>query len=182
MINVVVAFAKSNEAAAIRGLLARNGFGTPMVCTSGAQVLSQTDGLNDGLIICGYKLTDMLYSQLQECLPEGFQMLLLASPAYQSECLENGVECLTMPLKGQELLDKAALMAEEISRRRRRRRLQPRVRNPEEEALLTKAKGLLMEGQHMTEAEAHRYLQECSMDSGTNLVETAQMLLAMEKN
>lgn len=32
---------------------------------------------------------------------------------------------------------------------------------------------------HMTEEEAHRYLQKTSMDSGTNLVETAQMVLSM---
>jgi AmiR/NasT family two-component response regulator len=31
----------------------------------------------------------------------------------------------------------------------------------------------------MTEEEAHRYLQKTSMDSGTNLVETAQMVLSM---
>ncbi len=31
----------------------------------------------------------------------------------------------------------------------------------------------------MTESEAHRYIQKCSMDSGTNLVETAQMILAL---
>ena len=32
----------------------------------------------------------------------------------------------------------------------------------------------------MMEEEAHRYIQKCSMDSGTNLVETAQMVLAMK--
>ena len=31
----------------------------------------------------------------------------------------------------------------------------------------------------MTEEEANRYLQKTSMDSGTNLVETAQMVLSM---
>jgi len=31
----------------------------------------------------------------------------------------------------------------------------------------------------MTESEAHRYMQKCSMDSGTNLVETAQMVLTL---
>ena len=33
----------------------------------------------------------------------------------------------------------------------------------------------------MTEEEAHRYIQKCSMDSGTNLVETAEMVLSMMK-
>ena len=32
---------------------------------------------------------------------------------------------------------------------------------------------------YMTEEEAHRYLQKCSMDSGTNMLETAQMVLTI---
>ena len=32
---------------------------------------------------------------------------------------------------------------------------------------------------NMTEEEAHRYIQKCSMDSGTNMVETAQMVLSI---
>ena len=31
----------------------------------------------------------------------------------------------------------------------------------------------------MTESEAHRYIQKCSMDSGTNMVETAQMIMSL---
>ena len=46
-------------------------------------------------------------------------------------------------------------------------------------ALIAKAKALLMERNNMTEAEAHRYIQKCSMDSGTNLVETAQMVISL---
>mgnify|MGYP002644219349 CR=1 FL=1 len=30
-----------------------------------------------------------------------------------------------------------------------------------------------------TEEEAHKYLQKCSMDNGTNMVETAQMILTL---
>ena len=42
-----------------------------------------------------------------------------------------------------------------------------------------RAKTLLMERNNMTESEAHRYIQKCSMDSGTNLVETAQMVISL---
>ena len=31
----------------------------------------------------------------------------------------------------------------------------------------------------MTEEEAHRYIQKCSMDSGTNMLETAQMVISL---
>ena len=44
---------------------------------------------------------------------------------------------------------------------------------------IDKAKALLMERNNMTEEEAHRYLQKCSMDSGTNMVETAQMVISL---
>lgn len=36
-----------------------------------------------------------------------------------------------------------------------------------------------MERNHMTEEEAHRYIQKCSMDTGTNLVETAEMITTL---
>ena len=42
---------------------------------------------------------------------------------------------------------------------------------------LSAAKALLMERNNMTEPEAHRYIQKTAMDTGTSLVETAQMVL-----
>ena len=45
--------------------------------------------------------------------------------------------------------------------------------------MIRQAKELLMARNNMSEAEAHRYLQKSSMDSGTNMVETAQMVLSI---
>ena len=53
------------------------------------------------------------------------------------------------------------------------------MRTAGQEAVIKEAKELLMARNHMTEEEAHRYLQRCSMDSGTNVVETAQMVLSL---
>ena len=55
----------------------------------------------------------------------------------------------------------------------------PRERSEEEKELIGKAKALLMERNGMTEPEAHRYIQKCSMDNGTSLVETAQMVISL---
>ena len=43
--------------------------------------------------------------------------------------------------------------------------------------IIDEAKKLLMNTRNMTEEEAHRFIQKSSMDSGTNMVETAQMVL-----
>ena len=34
-----------------------------------------------------------------------------------------------------------------------------------------------MERNRLTEEEAHRYIQKCSMDSGNHMAETAEMIL-----
>ena len=179
MVNLIVAFPKLEDAKTIKNILVRSGFQVTGICTTGAQAISQADGLHDGVIICGYKLEDMLYSELRECLPPGFELLLMASPRLLSECYGEGVVCLSMPLKMNDFLSTINMMTDGIERKRRRRHQQPKRRSEKEEALIAEAKELLMERNHMTENEAHKYLQKCSMDSGTGIVDTAQMVLMM---
>lgn len=181
MTNIIVVLPKLEDAKSVKNILIRGGFHVSGVCTTGAQALSQVDGLNDGIVICSYKMADMYYAQLHECLPCGFEMLLMASQNLISECYGNDIVCLSMPLKVNDLMNTVSMIQEGIERRRRKRREQPRHRKPEEEAMIREAKELLMVRNHMTEEESHRYLQKCSMDSGTNLVETCQMVLTMMK-
>lgn len=179
MTNIIVVLPKIENAKGIKNVLVRSGFSVTSVCTTGAQAISQADGLNDGIVICSYKLMDMIYSELRDYLPSGFEMLLMASQDLIQDCYGNDVVCLSMPLKVHDLVDTVNMMVEGIERRRRKARLKPKIRSAEEEAAIREAKELLMARNHMTEEEAHRYLQKNSMDSGTNIVETAQMVLAM---
>ena len=179
MINIIVVLPKIEDAKGIRGVLMKNGFQVTAVCSTGAQVLNQLQDINDGIVICGYKMADMIYTELHDCLPSGFDMLLLASQAVLNEHRRSDIMSLAMPLKVHDLLNTGDMMSQAIMRRRRREKAKPKKRNPEEEALVKEAKELLMGRNHMTEEEAHRYIQKSSMDSGTNMVETAQMILAM---
>lgn len=181
MVNIIVVFPQQENARSIRNILVKNGFHVVGVCVTGTQAVSLTDGLNGGIVICGYKMKDMLYSQLHELLPFGFEMLLMASGQHLNECLGNDIVCLSMPLKVHELISTVGMMVENLERRRRRQRTVPTQRNQEEKAVIEEAKALLMERNNMTEEEAHRYLQKCSMDSATNMTETAGMVLAMMK-
>ena len=179
MINIIVVLAKQEDAKGIRSLLMKNGFHVNAVCTTGSQVLSKTDELNDGIVICGYRLPDMMYSELHDCLPKGFEMLLLASHGVLNDCIGNDIVCLAMPLKVHDLINTVDMMSQTMERRRRRARLKPKERSLKAEALIKEAKELLMNRNNMDEEEAYRYIQKCSMDSGTNMVETAQMVLVM---
>ncbi|MDO4324334.1 MAG: ANTAR domain-containing protein [Lachnospiraceae bacterium] len=179
MINVVVVFPKIEDAKSIRNLLVRNGYEVNAVCSSGAQALSAADRLGTGIIVCGYRYPDMVYRELYENLPPSFEMILIASMRVIEEGVCDGVISVAMPLRMHELINSLEMVAGQMERRRKKRRSMPPQRNEKEKKLIAEAKALLMERNHMTEEEAHRYLQKTSMDSGTNLVETAEMLFAL---
>ena len=126
-----------------------------------------------------YGFVDMMYTELHEYLPVQFEMLLVASPA---NCGNRDVEnlvCLATPLKVNELLDTVEMMEYTITRRRKKLKQIPKERTKEEQELINEAKALLMERNNLSEEEAHRYIQKRSMDNGTGLTETAQMILSL---
>ena len=128
MTNIIVLFPKIEDAKNIRNLLVRHGFQVPAVCTTGAQALASANGLGDGIIVCGYKYPDMMYSELQDCLPSHFEMLLVASQRVWSEYGREGIVCVSMPLKVHELLSTLEMMAAERNARAGRRSAQKQIK------------------------------------------------------
>ncbi|MBS7302906.1 MAG: response regulator [Lachnospiraceae bacterium] len=177
MTNIVVVFPKLEDAKNLKNLLVRNGYDVAAVCTTGAQAVHCADGLVNGILLSAYKLPDMMYSELKEYLPPGFDMLLLASRNHLSECAD--VVTLPMPFAVRDLLNTMDMISQAVMRRKKKMRQQPVQRNNDERKIINEAKAVLMERNNLTEEEAHRYIQKCSMDSGNNMVETAQMLLTM---
>lgn len=180
MSTLIVAFPKIEEAKAVRSLLVRRGYDVTVPCTSGAQAINQADNLSDGIIICGYKLSDnMLYSELYEYKPKSFEILLVASQNLWEECHDSNVVCVAMPIKVNDLLSTIEIMQQSQIRRRRKARTTPRKRSQEEQKIIDTAKHMLMEKNNMTEQEAFRYIQKCSMDSGNTMVESATMVMSI---
>lgn len=177
MQNVVVAFSKAEEAQKIRSILNRSGYDVASVCTSGAQVLAAIGNLDGGILICGYRFEDMLYSEIAEYMSDYFEILLIASPGKVETALPKGVLFLPMPLRVHELIGTLDMMLKRI-RTRRKNKKKP-VRSAEEQQLIQEAKALLMARNQMTEPEAHRYIQKCAMDSGTGITEMAEMIISL---
>lgn len=176
--SIIVIFPKIDEAKNIKNLLMRNGFSVDGVFTSGAQALSLAEDLQGGVMVCGYRCTDMIYRELYADMPGSFQMLLVASPKYLPDA-NPGIVCLSMPIRLNELTSTLSMMLAAQQRRRRRQRDIPSKRSPEQQRIINEAKEVLMARNHLSENDAHKYLQKCSMDTGTNLVEAAQMVLSL---
>ena len=177
--NIIVAFPKVEDARNIKSILSRCGFNVTASCTSGTHVLTLVDNLDGGIVVCGYRLTDMLYTELSESLPRHFKILLVASEGRWNEREDADVVFVPMPIKVHTLSDTLNMMIETQLTMRQKNRRQPKVRNEEEQKMILQAKILLMERNSMTEDEAHKYIQKCSMDSGNSLVETAGMVMSI---
>lgn len=179
MNNIVIAFPKQEVANSIKKILAQSGYTVTAIATTGAAALSSMSGLDMGIIICGYRFPDMMYNEIYEYMPKEFQMLLIASAAGILEKDVDNLMSLSLPLKVHELLQTVEMMDYSITRRRKKLRQRPKTRSKEDQEMLDQAKGVLMERNGFSEEEAHRYIQKRSMDNGTGLVETAQMILSL---
>ena len=177
MADIIIAFPKLDDAKNLKKLLLRNGYDVSLVCDNGAQVVGAVNELDGGVVICGYRFSDMHFSEILDYLPKGFQMLLMASPAKLEDSDISEIVSLPMPLKVQDLLDTLNMMMVQYRRWKKKQKNKPKVRSEGEKRIIQKAKELLMERNQMTEEEAHRYLQKRSMDNGTNMVETSYMVL-----
>lgn len=177
MISVIVVFPKLEEAKSIKSLLIRNGIEVMAACTTAAQVIHLTDDLDYGIVVSGYKFVDMMYSELLDYLPPTFDMLLITSQRYYAECISDDLVCLPMPIKAADLIHTVSEMYEKLYWRKKREKAKPKNRSKEDQQTISKAKEVLMEQKNMTEEEAHKYLQKRSMDNGTDLVETAHMII-----
>ena len=133
---------------------------------------------------CLVNLEDMLQngtviSETMIDKPKSFEMLLVASQNRWEDCQDNGIVCAAMPIKVNDLVSTIEMMLQAQVRRRRKLRSQPRRRSPQEQKIIDDAKAILMERNNMSEQEAFRYIQKCSMDSGNTMVESATMVMGI---
>lgn len=178
MSNIIVALPKLEDAKKISDILRSRGLETSALCTTGAGVLNQVQQLECGVVICGTRFPDFYFNQLAEYLPDYFSMILLTSKPDLDVDASN-IVMVQMPFKAVDLYNTVQMILTQLRRRMKKQKAGHTTRSKEEQQEIDRAKMLLMERNNMTEQEAFRYIQKCSMDSGTNMVETAQMILLM---
>lgn len=111
MTRIIVAFPKAENGKNIKNVLVRNGYQVVCVCTNGAQVIQEANGLQDGIVVCTYKLSDMIYQELVECLPPGFDTIVISTKDQWVENGTPGIVGLAVPLKIHELLSTVEMVS-----------------------------------------------------------------------
>ena len=177
MSGIVVVLPKLDNAKNIRKILLGHGFQNVFACSSASAALQTVSHYDSGLVLSGCHLKDMHYLELLDSLPPYFELVLLGSPE-KVAAAGAGILSLTTPVKVYDLVNTVQMVLGQLERRIKKEK-KPKARSEREENYIRNAKFLLMERNHLTEEEAHRYIQKSSMDNGTNMVETAQMILTL---
>ena len=174
MKKIIVAFESEMNYRRIMNLLELEGIPVRKGCRSGAEVIRSINNIEGDIVVCGYKLTDMTAVNLANDLDRSAMMIVIADSDQLDYVQQEDVVKLHAPISRSDLLatvtmllriDKTAMRPERIHR------------SDEQEQLIRKAKELLMIKNHMTEAQAHRFIQKMSMDTGSKLIETVRTIL-----
>jgi AmiR/NasT family two-component response regulator len=179
---IVSAGASSNEYISAR--LAELGYTRPTIIPSGAEARRRMLESDFELIVVNAPLPDEfgheLCSSAVEKTDAGVVLLAKAAAAEQllAPMSEQGVLLLSKPFSNTLFLQAIHLAAASNHRlqllRQENARMQEKIAQVR---LVSRAKCCLVEHEHMTEAEAHRYIEKQAMDTRRDRTEIAQEVL-----
>jgi len=165
--DIIVVYPSKNIAMKLRALIEKGGYHVSHICAHGSTALEIAQEKIKGVIVCPFVMSDMSSAELAEVLPDGFDIVALSKNG--SEQYMGNMLTLTMPLDLNEFLQTIGILALSQSGFTRR--------SESENDYISKAKEALMSVKGMNEAQAHKYLQRVSMNSGKKLLQTAMDIL-----
>ena len=136
---IIVALPKMEDAKRIRKILMSHGFEHVVSCTTASAALIEANQHQRGLFISSCRLPDMHYTQLLECMPRYFEMLLIGSPNVVSAA-GGGIIAVTMPVKIYDLVNTVEMVLHQVERRYKKDKKSPKKRSEQEENYIRNAK------------------------------------------
>jgi response regulator NasT len=172
---IILAFSTDATAFKIKTMLSGSGYETEnAICHSAAELLRITAEYDEVLVIMGFKLPDMVASDIYEHLHDGCKLLSIVKAEHIEDIENDDIFVLPLPVSRQSLISSINILLGHIPKNEKN------VRPPEENKLIEEAKLFLMDRYHMTEQQAHRFIQKRSMDMGAKLIDTARTILNID--
>ncbi len=179
--SILIAMPKIDDSVHLQDLLTSHGVLDDFeICQTASEVLQISNDRDFGIVICTKSLKDMSALELSEYLPKFFGMIILTKDM-ALDVYSDKIVKLMMPFKPGELVSTIEMMSSFFLRRIKKQTGGPVRRTHMQDKVVTEAKEVLMDRNGMTEPEAFRYIQKCSMDTGRSMVESAQMILILNR-
>lgn len=171
MSRIIVAFDSEEMTQRVNAILIAASLSPRYCCRTGAEVIRQVRYMGGGVVICPAKLKDMTADTLYDDLDGGACILVLGRPQQLEICTHPRIFRLALPVSPYDLSASVNILLQLDEMQSG----QPR-RTGEDQRLIDQAKALLCR-QGMTEAEAHRYLQQRSMNRQMRKVDFARLII-----
>jgi len=175
-VSIIVVFESEKDREGIASLLEKNGLSVRCACRTGQEAIRVLKKTGRGIVVCGYKFPDMTAQHMARSLERDDAMVLMVAKGTLLDLLEDdSIFRLSAPFRPSELVGAVRML---VQLQRRRARPSAQTRTEDEKQRISQAKALLMEREHFTEDQAHRYLQRLSMETSQKLSEAAGHILA----
>ncbi|MCC8072673.1 MAG: ANTAR domain-containing protein [Clostridiales bacterium] len=167
MKNIIIAYPSKEVALQLRSLLEQEGFYVSHVCALGSSVLSISQELYEGVVICPSMLSDMSASRIAENLPPDFDVIAFSKNGRES--YTGNLINMSLPMDRQDFINTVAILVSSKSGFTRRKE--------NEAEIISNAKLVIMSKRSITESQAHKYLQKESMRTGKKIVDLAREII-----
>lgn len=188
----MIGFSKIEQCNVVKEIVTSHGFLDVTICQTGAEIVRAANNGAGGIVICAWKLSDMMYHEIYELLPREYGMLVLLSRNQVDMIYDEDIFSLVLPVNKEDLI-KTIQMVLEIGRQTDHLPKKNIVkkstvskssvkieRTGEDRKLIEKAKLYLMNKYKISEDTAHRFIQKSSMDNGMKMLDTAKIILKDE--
>lgn len=191
MRTIMLAFHNAVFASKVKNILIGSGLPVNHVSSSGAGLLQHAMLFNEGgVIIVPARLSDMNVPDLYSRLPDTYDILVLQEGTRTVDFgYLPGVTVLTLPFAGALLVETvtnlleyrmAAAGSRNYGEKRHAGQAPAHGRSSQDEKIIADAKLCLIRKNHLTEEQAHRHLQQLSMETGRRIVDIARQVIRQE--
>jgi len=176
LVRTVVAFESEKDQESIAALLEKNGISVKYKCRTGLETIRAVKQMGGGIVVAGYKFPDMTTEHVAYQLKDDDAAILMVAKGTHLDMVENeDIFRIPAPFRPAELIGAVNML---VQLDQKRFKTSAEKRTDSEKQLISRAKTLLMEHEHYTEDQAHRYLQRRSMETSLKMSEVAKLILA----
>lgn len=171
MSRIIIASTSEQSRTQLAGLLTSSGFPVYRCCTAAGDLRRTVHDCEDGIVIISGAIPGCSADELHWDYCPGIQILLIGKPALLNACESQEIFRLAMPTTGQAVLGAVSMLSQLHQMRLPRRQAQER-------SLVEQAKKRLMVRSGLSEAQAHRAMQEYCMHHGIKMSDYASQILS----
>ncbi len=176
MENIIIGFNDGKRRDIIKEMVTSNGFYNVYTCSNGDEILRCANESAGGIVICGYKVGNTIYTDIYDMLPENFNMLLLLSRK-QADIVDNDkIFYIVLPVSKADVIKtiNVILSFNHYSDENKNANFN---RSEDDKIIIERAKLYLMNKYNVTESSAHRFLQKNSMNRAIKMADMAKIIL-----